>query len=408
MFVLCPHCQFLVALDPASGQPPKRCPRCDEPLQPATPTATNATAAHVEPGPAAVPPTEVAAVSASDPGAAQAQKAASAPTPAPVSTSAPLPAPKARPRTRSKPAPASKPGAIAPPAATASAAEDSVQSVAGPAATPADVEKQKTTPPADIEAEVNIEPAPRADAGIEAPVDARQPAVAMTSDAGTAAAPAAAPDADAVASPSAPEATARLPETGPQPAETLPAAAATPAPRVAARGKATPSFVRVPVAGTGLDRRRGWRKPAAIAALALLLSLQLLLADRAQLAASARWRPLVSALCGALQCSVPAWREPAAFTLLHRDVRPHPTLPGVLHVSATFRNDARWPQPWPALLLTLSDIDGRSVGARAFAPRDYLGDTPTRTGLASGQSATVAMDIIEPAPRIVAFTFDFH
>ena len=279
------------------------------------------------------------------------------------------------------------------------------------AATPADVGKQKTTPPADTE--VDIEPAPRADAGIQAPVDARQPVVAVTSGAGAAAAPAATTDADAdadaVASAPAPETTpALLPETGPQPAETLPAAAATPAPRVAARGRATPSFVRVPVAGTSRDHRRGWRKPAAIAALALLLSLQLLLADRAQLAASARWRPLVSALCGALQCSVPAWHEPGAFTLLHRDVRPHPTLPGVLHVSATFRNDARWPQPWPALLLTLSDIDGRSVGARAFAPRDYLGDTPTRSGLASGQSATVAMDIIEPAPRIVAFTFDFH
>jgi hypothetical protein len=169
-----------------------------------------------------------------------------------------------------------------------------------------------------------------------------------------------------------------------------------------------PSFVRIAEPAGSVDGRRKWRKPAAIAALALLLVLQLLLADRAQLASSARWRPLVSALCGALQCSLPAWREPAAFTLLHRDVRPHPTLPGVLHVSATFRNDARWPQPWPALLLTLSDVDGRNVGARAFAPREYLGDAPTHGGLASGQSATVARDIIEPAPRIVAFTFDFH
>jgi hypothetical protein len=169
-----------------------------------------------------------------------------------------------------------------------------------------------------------------------------------------------------------------------------------------------PSFVRIAEPAGSVDGRRKWRKPAAIAALALLLVLQLLLADRAQLASSARWRPLVSALCGALQCSLPAWREPAAFTLLHRDVRPHPTLPGVLHVSATFRNDARWPQPWPALLLTLSDVDGRNVGARAFAPREYLGDAPTHGGLASGQSATVAMDIIEPAPRIVAFTFDFQ
>jgi hypothetical protein len=403
MFVLCPHCQFLVALNPASGQPPKRCPRCDEPLQPATPAAANAAAAHVEPGPAAVPPTEAAAASASDAGTAQARKPAPAPTSAPVSTSAPAPAPKAKPRTRSKPVPASKPGDIDPPAATASAAEASIQPEAGMAA-PADVEKQKTTPPADIE--VDVEPGPRAEAAIEAPVDANQEPAAMAS----AAAPArtTAPDAGAAAAVPAPETTpALLPKTAPRPAETLPAPAA-PLPRPAPRGKATPSFVRTPVAATGIDSRRNWRTPAAIVALVLLLSLQLLLADRAQLAASARWRPLVSALCGALQCSVPAWHEPGAFTLLHRDVRPHPTLPGVLHVSATFRNDARWPQPWPALLLTLSDIDGRSVGARAFAPRDYLGDTPTRSGLASGQSATVAMDIVEPAPRIVAFTFDFH
>jgi hypothetical protein len=399
MFVLCPHCQFLVALNPASGQPPKRCPRCDEPLQPATPAAANAAAAHVEPGPAAVPPTEAAAASASDAGTAQARKPAPAPTSAPVSTSAPAPAPKAKPRTRSKPVPASKPGDIDPPAATASAAEASTQPEAGMAA-PADVEKQKTTPPADIE--VDVEPGPRAEAAIEAPVDANQEPAAMAS----AAAPArtTAPDAGAAAAVPTP---ALLPKTAPRPAETLPAPAA-PLPRPAPRGKATPSFVRTPVAATGIDSRRNWRTPAAIVALVLLLSLQLLLADRAQLAASARWRPLVSALCGALQCSVPAWHEPGAFTLLHRDVRPHPTLPGVLHVSATFRNDARWPQPWPALLLTLSDIDGRSVGARAFAPRDYLGDTPTRSGLASGQSATVAMDIVEPAPRIVAFTFDFH
>ena len=299
--------------------------------------------------------------------------------------------------------PASKPGDIDPPAATASAAEASTQPEAGMAA-PADVEKQNTTPHADIE--VDVEPGPRAEAAIEAPVDANQDPAAMASEA--APARTTAPDAGAAAAVPAPETTpALLPETAPRPAETLPAPAA-PLPRPAPRGKATPSFVRTPVAATGIDSRRNWRTPAAIVALVLLLSLQLLLADRAQLAASARWRPLVSALCGALQCNVPAWHEPGAFTLLHRDVRPHPTLPGVLHVSATFRNDARWPQPWPALLLTLSDIDGRSVGARAFAPRDYLGDTPTRSGLASGQSATVAMDIIEPAPRIVAFTFDFH
>ena len=84
---------------------------------------------------------------------------------------------------------------------------------------------------------------------------------------------------------------------------------------------------------------------ASIPLLALILLLQSLLADRDHLAADARWRPLMTLLCDALPCTLPPWREPAAFTLLERDVRPDPKRPGVLHVSAGFRNDARWAQP---------------------------------------------------------------
>lgn len=170
--------------------------------------------------------------------------------------------------------------------------------------------------------------------------------------------------------------------------------------------KATPSFARRPIAGAARDPRRRWRVSFAIAALALLLALQLLLADRAELARDARWRPALASLCGVLHCTLPPWRELSAFTLLNRDVRA--AQPGVLHVTATFRNDARWPQPWPALLLTLSDVDGRAAGARAFTPRQYLGTAPAQDLVASGQSATIAFDILEPTPRIVAFAFDFR
>ena len=147
---------------------------------------------------------------------------------------------------------------------------------------------------------------------------------------------------------------------------------------------------------------------AGIAVLTVALVLQVLLADRARLAADARWRPVVSGLCAALGCDLPPWREPAAFTMLERDVRAHPTAAGALRVSASFRNDARWPQPWPTLLLTLSDVDGRVVGARAFAPADYLEGTAAAGRLAPGQRASVALDVLEPAPDIVAFTFDFR
>jgi hypothetical protein len=382
MFVLCPHCQFLVALDPASGHPPQRCPRCDEPLQPATPpAAVAASAAPVEPEPVA--PTAPAAATAND-------AAIAAPTPTPT------PTPKTKSRSRSKTAASTEATAADPAAATTPAAPAAPQPEAGAiAATDAG-----TIPPTAVVPASAAAPAPASDANDTSSAAIPEPAAVKPDGAEPAPASATTP------SPPPPETAPE--EVVPGPAELPARPLPPPSPGPAPRDKAMPSFVRVPASADRADRRRKWRKPAAISALALLLALQLLLADRAQLAASARWRPLVSTLCGALHCSVPAWREPAAFTLLHRDVRPHPTLPGVLHVSATFRNDARWPQPWPALLLTLSDVDGRNVGARAFAPREYLGGAPTRSGLASGQSATVAMDIVEPAPRIVAFTFDFH
>jgi hypothetical protein len=179
-----------------------------------------------------------------------------------------------------------------------------------------------------------------------------------------------------------------------------PAVTATPK---AKRSRHAPSFVRrhapAPV------RTRNWRWWLIVAALALLLVSQMLLAQRNELAANARWRPLVSGLCGVLQCDVPAWREPAAFTMLQRSVQPKPGATGVLHVNASFRNDARWPQPWPTVLLTLSDMDGRQVGLRAFKPGEYR----AKGGyIAPGQSTTIQLDVIEPAQQVVAFTFDFQ
>ncbi len=172
------------------------------------------------------------------------------------------------------------------------------------------------------------------------------------------------------------------------------------------RTRNAPSFVhRASTAPAGPRER--WI-PAVAVALALLLALQLLLADRARLASNPTWRPLLSTVCAALFCDLPPWREPAAFSLLQRDVRQHPSIPGVLRVSATFRNDARWSQPWPRLQLTLSDVNGRRAGERSFRAEEYLGGPPNQAELASGESATIAMDLHEPAARIVAYDFKFR
>ena len=188
---------------------------------------------------------------------------------------------------------------------------------------------------------------------------------------------------------------------------TAPATLMPPPPAPGKRGsRAMPSFARV-ASGANKGPRERWIV-AVVVALAVLLILQLLLADRARLSADARWRPTLHVLCAALFCELPPWREPTAFTLLQRDVRQHPSTPGALRVSATFRNDARWSQPWPRLRLTLSDANGRPAGARDFRAEDYLGGPASQPELASGESATVAMDILEPAAQIVGYDFNFR
>lgn len=176
-----------------------------------------------------------------------------------------------------------------------------------------------------------------------------------------------------------------------------------------ASAAAAPSFARenrAQVAPPVDTPRWQW---GVVLALALLLGLQIILADRSRLAADASTRPLVSGLCSALRCTLPPWHEPSAFSMLSRDIRPVPGLAGALQVQASFRNDARWAQAWPALRLSLSDADGRVIGRRTLQPAEYLGPTADpQARLEPGQSAQVSFRLREPAAATVAFSFEFQ
>ncbi len=176
------------------------------------------------------------------------------------------------------------------------------------------------------------------------------------------------------------------------------------APHAADEAEAVPSFTQgTLVVPTG---PAPWQWLAMLV-LAVALLLQVILADRARLASDPAWRPLLVNLCGLLGCTLPTWREPAAFTMLSRDVRPLDGFSGALQAQATFRNDARWVQAWPLLLVSLSDADGRVVGARVFRPDEYLAEA-AQAGLAPGQSAQVVLQLREPDASVVAFAFDFR
>lgn len=210
-------------------------------------------------------------------------------------------------------------------------------------------------------------------------------------------------DAEADASDSVEAATPTSLQAEPATELASPPDAAKPAAAVAAP---SPSFTRRAVEPATSRRTALWQW-VALGLLLLALPLQLLLADRTRLAADAEWRPLLTSLCGALRCELPPWREPQAFTMLERDVRPVSDATGLLQVRATFRNDARWAQPLPRLQLSLADADGRTIALRTFEPHEYLGKTPA-AALASGQAMQIAFRIREPATPASAFQFEFR
>ena len=199
----------------------------------------------------------------------------------------------------------------------------------------------------------------------------------------------------------------------PEPAPLFPAAASTETdhtdPFHPVLDAPTPSFIpaNTPTLPSEPAQRR-WPAWLAVAALLLSLGLLALIAERDTLAADARWRPWLERSCETLPCTLAPWREPAAMQLMTRDVRPHPSVPGALLISASFRNQAQWAQPWPQLDLTLSDLNGRPIAQRQFQPDQYLGIGARESLIQPDQTASVTLEVRDPGKQAVAFEFNFR
>jgi hypothetical protein len=440
MFVLCPHCEFLVGVDPRTGRPPAACPKCGHAVES---TQSEDVPAEVEAAPAASDapvveatpePTPEPARTQLDPDAVIAAMAAKSrkSRAKPRSETHPRASEKAPSRRKRAEAPASP---VEPPEAakpTETPARPPPASLATRVATwwssraktrtPASPEAPAAQPARETKRKAIVRPIrslrDRAAASAAAKQATQMPEIeALSIDEAptfepvvatpTVVEPVMAPPAIEPELAVKPLASAAAEPLEAPPVETpAPAALPPPEPHLAPRPSTAPSFLRKR-SGPATSTARWWQF-ATLGGLALLLAMQLLLAQRDALAANARWRSAIDALCTVTRCAVPAWREPDAFTMLSRDVRPHARAPGALQIDASFRNDARWAQPWPRLVVTLSDIDGRGLGTRAFTATEYLGSPPTQNTLASGQAATVRLVVVEPAPGVVAFSFDFR
>jgi predicted Zn finger-like uncharacterized protein len=168
----------------------------------------------------------------------------------------------------------------------------------------------------------------------------------------------------------------------------------------------TPAFARRSAAYAGA---RNWPWTLGAALLALSLLAQIGYAKRAPLLEDARLRPWFDKACETFGCRLPLRRDPARLALLSRDIRPHPSVPNGLIISASLRNDAPFTQAFPDVDIVLSDLDENRVAMRRFRPPEYLGDARTMAaGLAPGATAALVFEVADPGKNAVAFEFKFR
>lgn len=116
------------------------------------------------------------------------------------------------------------------------------------------------------------------------------------------------------------------------------------------------------------------------------------------------WRQLYAVACPALGCELPPLVDLQAIRTSNLVVRSHPELAGALVVDAVLLNTAPFPQSFPSLQLSFTDLKNRPVASRRFAPRDYLrGELAGSRQMPSGSPVHIAIEIVDPGSEAVNY-----
>ena len=140
----------------------------------------------------------------------------------------------------------------------------------------------------------------------------------------------------------------------------------------------------------------------------LLLALQWVYFNRAELAGHAAWRPGLERLCEQLRCELPLRTDLARVQMIQRDVRKHPAVEDALLINASFENRADFAQPYPVLEVSFTDRTGVPVAMRHFRPAEYLAEgTDLAAGMAARALLQVVLEVQDPGEAAASFQFRF-
>jgi len=139
--------------------------------------------------------------------------------------------------------------------------------------------------------------------------------------------------------------------------------------------------------------------------LALCLGAQMIHENRAWIVTHAPLGSRLSSLYAALGIALPSAANLSAYQLRQWGVTGDPGAYDTLRMRASILNTAAQVQPYPLLRVTLANRFGSPLGARDFAPAEYVGKPVTRM-LAPGERVDATLDILDPGNDAEGFEID--
>ena len=119
-------------------------------------------------------------------------------------------------------------------------------------------------------------------------------------------------------------------------------------------------------------------------------------------------KPYLVSFCQKMPCQFSGKRDVKQIQLTSRDVRTHPKGKNTILINAIFVNQAGFEQPYPDILITLSDLTTTVVSQRRFTPDDYLANQQGGFQLMKpGKPVHISLEVLDPGNDAVNFQFEF-
>jgi len=147
----------------------------------------------------------------------------------------------------------------------------------------------------------------------------------------------------------------------------------------------------------------------AILILILLLGGQYIISNRSQLSQIPALRPWISRLCAIRDCKLPPLRALNEIKLLNHNIATDPQKPQTLTLTGTIENTASFPQPFPVIQISFSNIQGQIVATGRFKPTQYLPpQTASKNRMPSNKPIAINVSFQDPGSEAVSYEFSFH